>query len=115
MIDNLEENYIRTARSKGITETRVVIVHALRNSLFPIITLLGMQLPALFSGALVVESLFNYPGMGLLFWQAAQFRDYPILLAVTIIISMATVLSALIADILYAVVDPRIRYGGADR
>lgn len=115
MIDNLEENYIRTARSKGITETRVVIVHALRNSLFPIITLLGMQLPALFSGALVVESLFNYPGMGLLFWQAAQFRDYPILLAVTIIISMATVLGALIADILYAVVDPRIRYGGADR
>ena len=108
-------NYIRTARSKGITETRVVIVHALRNSLFPIITLLGMQLPALFSGALVVESLFNYPGMGLLFWQAAQFRDYPILLAVTIIISMATVLGALIADILYAVVDPRIRYGGADR
>ncbi len=115
MIDNLEENYIRTARSKGLSERRVVFVHALRNSLFPIITLLGMQLPALFSGALVVESLFNYPGMGLLFWQAAQFRDYPVLLAITILISMATVVGALIADVLYAIVDPRIRYGGAQR
>ncbi|WP_296136254.1 ABC transporter permease [uncultured Tessaracoccus sp.] len=115
MIDNLEENYIRTARSKGLSERRVVFVHALRNSLFPIITLLGMQLPALFSGALVVESLFNYPGMGLLFWQAAQFRDYPVLLAITILISIATVVGALIADVLYAIVDPRIRYGGAQR
>lgn len=115
MIDNLEENYIRTARSKGLSERRVVFVHALRNSLFPIITLLGMQLPALFSGALVVESLFNYPGMGLLFWQSAQFRDYPVLLAVTSIISMATVVGALIADVLYAIADPRIRYGGGDQ
>lgn len=112
MIDNLEESYIRTARSKGLPERRVVFVHALRNSLFPIISLLGMQLPALFSGALVVESLFNYPGMGLLFWQAAQSRDYPVLLAITVLISMATVLGALLADILYAIVDPRIRYGG---
>lgn len=115
MVDNLEENYIRTARSKGLSEKRVVFVHALRNSLFPVITLLGMYLPALFSGALVVESLFNYPGMGLLFWQAAQFRDYPVLLAVTIIISLATVLGALIADICYAIADPRVRYGGGDQ
>lgn len=115
MVDNLEENYIRTARSKGLSERRVVFVHALRNSLFPVITLLGMYLPALFSGALVVESLFNYPGMGLLFWQAAQFRDYPVLLAVTIIISLATVLGALIADICYAIADPRVRYGGGDQ
>lgn len=112
MVDNLEENYIRTARSKGLSEARVVFVHALRNSLFPVITLLGMYLPALFSGALVVESLFNYPGMGLMFWQAAQFRDYPVLLATTTIISIATVVGALIADILYAVADPRVRYGG---
>lgn len=114
MVDNLEENYIRTARSKGLSETRVIFKHALRNSLFPVITLLGMYLPALFSGALVVESLFNYPGMGLMFWQAAQFRDYPVLLAVTTIISIATVIGALIADILYAVVDPRVRYGGGN-
>lgn len=115
MVDNLEENYIRTARSKGLSERRVVFGHALRNSLFPVITLLGMYLPALFSGALVVESLFNYPGMGLLFWQAAQFRDYPVLLAVTIIISLATVLGALVADICYAIADPRVRYGGGDQ
>lgn len=115
MVDNLEENYIRTARSKGLSEARVVFVHALRNSLFPVITLLGMYLPALFSGALVVESLFNYPGMGLMFWQAAQFRDYPVLLATTTIISIATVVGALIADILYAIADPRVRYSGGSR
>ncbi len=113
MVDNLSENYIRTARSKGLPEFRVVFHHALRNSLFPVITLLGMYLPSLFSGALVVESLFNYPGMGLMFWQAAQKRDYPVLLAVTVIVSLATVIGALIADLLYAVADPRVRTGSA--
>lgn len=114
MVDNLNENYIRTARSKGMAENRVIFGHALRNSLFPVITLLGMYLPALFSGALVVESLFNFPGMGLMFWQAAQHRDYPVLLAVTVIVSLATVVGALIADLLYAVADPRVRLGGGD-
>lgn len=112
MIDNLTENYIRTARAKGLSERRVIYGHALRNSLFPVITLLGMYLPALFSGALVVESLFNYPGMGLMFWQAAQHRDYPVLLAVTVIISIATVIGNLLADIAYAIADPRVRVGG---
>jgi peptide/nickel transport system permease protein len=109
MVDNLNENYVRTARSKGLSETRVIVGHTLRNGLFPVITLLGMYLPALFSGALVVERLFNYPGMGLLFWQAALKRDYPILLGVTLLISVATVVGALIADVLYAAVDPRVR------
>ncbi len=113
MVDNLSENYIRTARSKGLPERRVIFHHALRNSLFPVITLLGMYIPQLFSGALVVESLFNYPGMGLMFWQAAQKRDYPVLLAVTVIVSLATVVGALLADLLYAVADPRVRIGGA--
>lgn len=112
MVDNLSENCIRTARSKGLPERRVVLGHALRNSLFPVITLLGMYIPALFSGALVVESLFNYPGMGLMFWQAAQKRDYPVLLAVTVIVSIATVVGALLADLLYAVADPRVRVAG---
>lgn len=102
MVDNLNENYVRTARSKGLPESRVIVGHTLRNGLFPVITLLGMYLPALFSGALVVERLFNYPGMGLLFWQAALKRDYPILLGVTLLISVATVLGALVADVLYA-------------
>ncbi|MFG1694908.1 ABC transporter permease [Nonomuraea sp. NPDC049309] len=109
MVDNLNENYVRTARSKGLSESRVIVGHTLRNGLFPVITLLGMYLPALFSGALVVERLFNYPGMGLLFWQAALKRDYPILLGVTLLISVATVVGALIADLLYAAVDPRVR------
>ncbi len=113
MVDNLNENYIRTARAKGLTEARVIVRHALRNSLFPVITLLGMYLPALFSGALVVESLFNFPGMGLMFWQAAQHRDYQILLAVTSIVAIATVVGTLLADICYAIADPRVRLGGA--
>jgi peptide/nickel transport system permease protein len=113
MVDNLNENYVRTARSKGLPEWQVVLVHTLRNGLFPIIGLLGMYLPALFSGALVVESLFNYPGMGQLFWQAALKRDYPILLGVTLIISIATVAGSLIADLLYAAADPRVRLRGS--
>jgi peptide/nickel transport system permease protein len=113
MVDNLNENYVRTARSKGLSERRVVIRHTLRNGLFPVITLLGMHLPALFSGALVVESLFNFPGMGQLFWQAALKRDFAILLGVTLIISVATVLGALIADLLYAAADPRVRLRGS--
>lgn len=112
MIDNLQENYIRTARAKGVTENRVVVRHALRNSLFPVISLLGMYIPALFSGALVVEQLFNYPGMGLMFWQATQTRDFPILLASTTIIAIATVVGSLLADVAYAVADPRVRLSG---
>ncbi|MEW6898856.1 ABC transporter permease [Trueperella pyogenes] len=116
MVDNLSENYIRTAKAKGLSPSRVTIRHALRNSLFPVITLLGMYIPALFSGALVVEQLYNYPGMGLMFWQATQTRDYPILLASTLIVSLATVIGALIADVLYAVADPRVRLSsGGDK
>lgn len=113
MVDNLNENYVRTARSKGLPERRVVLTHTLRNGLFPIIGLLGMYLPALFSGALVVESLFNFPGMGQLFWQAALKRDYPILLGVTVIIAVATVVGSLVADLLYASADPRVRLRGS--
>ncbi len=112
MVDNLNEQYVRTARAKGMSEVRVVFVHTLRNALFPVITLLGLYIPALFSGALVVETLFNYNGMGLLFWQATRSRDYQILLGVTIILALATVIGALLADLLYAVADPRIRLAG---
>lgn len=115
MIDNLQEDYIRTARAKGLPTHRVVIRHALRNSLFPVISLLGMYIPVLFSGALVVEQLFNYPGMGLMFWQATQTRDFPVLLATVTIIAMATVVGSLLADIAYAVVDPRVRLSGGSK
>lgn len=105
----LIEDYVRTARSKGATEGRVVIRHALRNAMLPLITLGGFSVPALFSGALVIEVIFNYPGMGLLFWNAANQRDYPVLLGIIVIVGFLTVLGNLIADLLYAWADPRIQ------
>ncbi|WP_456299255.1 ABC transporter permease [Microbacterium halophytorum] len=110
-LDNLSEDYIRTARSKGTPFRRVLSKHLLRNSLTPVIAMLGYQLPVMFGGALVIEQLFNYPGMGLLFWSAAQSSDFPVLLGCVLVISVATVIGSLLADIIQAVLDPRIRGG----
>ncbi len=110
-VENLVQDYVRTVRAKGASEWRVLFHHVLRNSLIPIITLIGLSLPAVVSGAIITESVFNYPGMGLLFWNAATTRDYPVLMGFTIVIAVATVVGNLLADILYAVVDPRIRVG----
>jgi len=82
----------------------------LRNSLIPIVTLLGLSLPGIFAGALITEAVFNYPGIGYLFIQAADSSDYPVLLGITVVVAVATVVGSLLADILYAVVDPRVRY-----
>jgi peptide/nickel transport system permease protein len=112
MVETLHQDYIRTARAKGLSEPRVLYVHALRNSVIPLITLVGMSLPGLFSGALIIEMIFNYPGMGLLFWDAAQQRDYPVLMAIVVMVGVLTIVGNLLADILYAVVDPRIRHSG---
>ncbi|WP_030415251.1 ABC transporter permease [Streptomyces sp. NRRL S-1448] len=109
VLDNLGEDYVRTARAKGGSGARVLVRHVLRNALIPLVTLLGLYLPTLFSGTLVVESMFNYPGMGLLFWNAAQGSDFPVLLGVTLVVGVATVLGSLLADVAYAVLDPRIR------
>jgi peptide/nickel transport system permease protein len=109
-IDNLVEEYVRTARSKGISERQILLRHILRNSVMPIITLIGLNLPFLVSGAVITETVFNYPGMGLLFWNAAQYHDYPTLLGFTVVVATVTVVGSLLADILYAVVDPRVRY-----
>ncbi|QKW06103.1 ABC transporter permease [Streptomyces sp. NA04227] len=109
VLDNLAEDYVRTALAKGQSGRRVLVRHVLRNALIPLATLLGLYLPTLFSGALVVESMFNYPGMGLLFWNAAQASDFPVLLGVTLVVGIATVVGSLLTDILYAVLDPRIR------
>ena len=81
----------------------------LRNSLIPIITLVGLSLPVMISGAVIVEAVFNYPGMGLLFWNAATTQDYPVLMGFTIVVAAAAVFGSLIADLLYAVADPRVR------
>jgi len=110
MLDNITEDYVRTARAKGASSRRVLIRHVMRNSLIPIVTLLGLNLPLIVSGALITESVFNYPGMGYLFFQAAQNQDYPTLLGVLIVVAIATVAGSLLADIAYAVLDPRVRY-----
>ncbi len=110
VLDNLTEDYVRTAKAKGASERRVLIRHVLRNSLIPIATLLGLSLPGILSGALITEAVFNYPGMGLLFYQQAQKQDYPVLLGITVIVAVATVIGSLLADITYAVLDPRVRY-----
>lgn len=103
-------DYIRTARAKGASRNRVLLHHLPRNCLTPVITLVGLSLPTVIAGAVVVESVFNYPGMGLLFWNAATAQDYPVLMGCTIVVGAATVIGNLIADLLYARVDPRVRY-----
>jgi peptide/nickel transport system permease protein len=113
VLDNLSEDYVRTARAKGALEGRVLFRHVTRNALVPVVTLLGVYIPYLFSGSLVVEAIFNYPGMGLLFWNAAQTRDYPVLLGVALVVSVATVAGSLLVDIAYVFLDPRVRYVSA--
>lgn len=109
-VETLVQDYVRTARAKGVSERRIIVRHVLRNSLLPLISLIGLSLPAALSGAVVVESVFNYPGMGLLLWNAAITHDYALLLGFTVVVAAATVLGSLLADLLYAVADPRVRY-----
>ncbi|MGH3505419.1 MAG: ABC transporter permease [Nocardioidaceae bacterium] len=109
-LDNLGEGYVETARAKGASEARILYRHIMRNALVPIVTLLGLRLPHILDGALITEGVFNYPGIGRLFWKATQAQDYPVLLGVTLIVAVATVIGSLIADLLYAVLDPRVRY-----
>jgi peptide/nickel transport system permease protein len=110
VLDNLTEDYVRTAKAKGAGERRILFRHVLRNSLIPVATLLGLSFPGVISGALIIEEVFNYPGMGLLFFQQAQKEDYPTLLGVIVVVSLATVIGSLLADIAYAALDPRVRY-----
>jgi peptide/nickel transport system permease protein len=109
-VDNLLQDYVRTAQAKGLSWWQLVRRHLLRNSLLPIITLVGLSLPGVLSGAIIVEALFNYPGMGWLFWTATGARDYPVLMGFTIVVAAATVVGNLLADVAYAMADPRIRY-----
>jgi len=113
MMDAMAEDYVRTAVAKGASSRRVLFGHALRNALIPILTLVGLSLPAIVSGALITESVFNYPGMGLLTVQSALSDDIPTVLGTTLVITVATVFGSLLADVLYAVADPRIRFGSA--
>jgi peptide/nickel transport system permease protein len=110
LMDAMAEDYVRTARAKGAGRARVLLRHALRNALIPIITLLGLSLPGIVGGAIITETLFNWPGMGLLTYNAAFDDDVPLLLGTTLVIAIATIVGSLLADLLYAVVDPRVRY-----
>ncbi|RKP49936.1 ABC transporter permease [Cohnella endophytica] len=111
MLEVLNQDYIRTARAKGLTERKVVFRHALRNALIPIITILGLDLPILVGGAALTERVFNWPGMGRLFVDMAVAREYSVLMSITLVVSVFVVIGNLLADILYAVVDPRVQYG----
>jgi peptide/nickel transport system permease protein len=110
VMDNLVQDYVRTARAKGASERRVLWGHIFRNSLISIVTLLGLSLPSLVAGAVFVEVVFNYPGMGLAFVTAASNVDYQVLLGITVVTAVATVFGNLLADVGYAVLDPRVRY-----
>jgi len=110
VMDNLVQDYVRTARAKGAGERRILWGHIFRNSLISIVTLLGLSLPTLVAGAIFIEVVFNYPGMGLAFYNAALNVDYEVLLGFTVLATVATVLGNLLADIGYAILDPRVRY-----
>lgn len=109
MIDVIQQDYIRTARAKGLSERKVLFTHALRNALLPAITLVGFELPALFGGSLIIERIFNWPGIGQLYMQSFTVRDYPLLMGFTMFIAVLTVIGTLLSDILYHVADPRVK------
>ena len=110
LLEVIRQDYVRTARAKGLSEPVVVLKHALRNGLIPVITLLGLYLPFLFSGTVFIESVFAWPGMGKLIVDAITQRDYPVIMAGSLIFANMVVVGNLVADILYGFVDPRIRY-----
>ncbi|RIK44411.1 MAG: diguanylate cyclase [Chloroflexi bacterium] len=111
MLEVIHLDYIRTARAKGLPERRIVWGHALRNAMTPLVTLLALDLPGLFGGALFTETIFSWPGMGRLFYQHAQRSDYPVLMGIVMVNAGLIILFNLLADILYAYLDPRVRYG----
>ena len=112
MLEVLGEDYIRTAKAKGLPPRRVILQHGLRNAMLPVITLLGLQLGALLAGAVITETVFSWPGVGLLTIESIQSRDYPVVQACVLLISVTYVLVNLLTDLAYAWIDPRIRLGG---
>jgi peptide/nickel transport system permease protein len=111
MLDVMHQDFVRTARAKGLVENVVLVRHAFRNALLPVITIVGLSLPNLIGGAVIIEALFNWPGLGLLYYTAIGQRDYPSMMAMVILSGSIVLSSNLIADLAYAVADPRIRLG----
>ena len=110
LLDVLHEDYIRTARAKGLRDGMVHYKHALRNAILPLVTLIALDLPSLFAGALFVETIFSWPGMGRLFWDAARGRDYPVLLGVVMITAVLIIVCNILADLAYGMLDPQVKY-----
>lgn len=110
MEEVIRQDYVRTARAKGVSERNIVIHHAFRNTLIPLVTLIGLTLPSLLSGGIILEMIFAWPGMGTLLFQSIGERDYPTIMGLVLMFSILTLSGQLLADILYAVVDPRISY-----
>ncbi|EAR66371.1 putative oligopeptide transport system permease protein [Bacillus sp. NRRL B-14911] len=109
MIESSRKDYVRTARAKGTKESAIYNKHILRNSVIPIITLLGFDIAGLFGGAIITETIFTYPGIGYLFVESVNSRDYSVMMAITMMLTILTLIGNLVADILYGIVDPRIR------
>lgn len=110
MIEVLDKEYLVTARAKGLTKVQAIFKHGFKNALIPIVTVIFLQIPFLFSGALLTETVFVWPGIGRLSYEAVLNRDYPLIMGILMILSIIILLSNLIADILYAIIDPRIKY-----
>jgi peptide/nickel transport system permease protein len=115
MLEVVRQDYIRTARAKGLTEGRVVYRHALRNALLPIITLLGLSIPGLIAGSVIFETIFALPGVGQLMWQAVMARDYPVVMGNLVLTAVLTLAGNLLADVGYSLADPRISLEGVPR
>lgn len=109
MLEVIRQDYIRTARAKGLKERTVIFKHALRNAMLPAITLMGFELPSLFGGAIIMEKIFIWPGVGQVYLESINMRDYPFMLGFTVFISVLTLLGNLLSDVLYGAADPRIR------
>jgi peptide/nickel transport system permease protein len=110
MEEAVRQDYVRTARAKGVDPYRVLFHHAFRNTLIPLVTMVGLTLPGLLSGAVILEQIFSWPGMGRLFFESIRERDYPTIMGLTLMFSVLTLMGQLLADTLYAVVDPRVSY-----
>ena len=110
LLEVLGQDYVRTARAKGLAERAVVYRHALKNALIPVITIVALHLPQLFSGAILTETVFSYPGMGRLYFSALGASDWPVVMVILFIFSLLVVIATLLRDIIYTIVDPRIRF-----
>jgi peptide/nickel transport system permease protein len=115
MLEVVRQDYVQTARAKGLSEQTVIGKHALRNALLPVVTILGLSLPGLIGGSVIIESIFAIPGMGQLMVQGVFARDYPLIMGNLVIVASLTLVANLFADLMYGLVDPRIRIGGRRR